>query len=59
VNLLHIDHDVIDVGLNRCADVIAEHVVHAPLVRVTSVPQTEGHGGIAIEREMALTIFYK
>jgi hypothetical protein len=48
VNLLCLDHDVIDVGLDHCADVIAKHMVHALLVCCTYVPQTEGHGVIAM-----------
>jgi hypothetical protein len=36
----HLDYDVIDVGLNRSTNVFAEHVVHAPLVCHTRIPQT-------------------
>jgi hypothetical protein len=48
VNLLRLDYDVVDVDLDRCTDVIAIHVVHASLVCGTNVPQSEGHGSIAI-----------
>jgi hypothetical protein len=48
MDLLSFDHDVIDLGLDHFADVITEHVVHASLVCGTSIPQTEGHGSVAI-----------
>ena len=46
-----LDYDVIDVGLDRSANVFAEHVVHAPLVCRTRIPQTERHGNITIHAE--------
>jgi hypothetical protein len=33
-----LDYDVIDVSLNRSADVLSEHVVHAPLVCRACIP---------------------
>jgi hypothetical protein len=36
-----LDHDVIDVSLDRSADVLSEHVVHAPLVCCTCIPQAK------------------
>jgi hypothetical protein len=42
------DHDVVDVGFDRCANVIAEHVVHATLICEVGILQPEGHGSIAI-----------
>jgi hypothetical protein len=36
------------VGLDYRADVIAEHVVHATLIRGTGIPQTKGHGSITV-----------
>jgi hypothetical protein len=47
MNLLCLDHDVVNVGLDHRTDVIAEHMVHA-MVRGTDVPQPKGHGSIAI-----------
>jgi hypothetical protein len=46
-----LDYDVIDVGLDRLANVFAEHMVHAPLVRRTRIPQAERHGDIAVHAE--------
>jgi hypothetical protein len=46
-----LDYDVIDVGLDRLANVFAEHMVHAPLVRGTRIPQVERHGNIAVHAE--------
>jgi hypothetical protein len=46
-----LDYDVIDVGLDRSTNVFAEHVVHAPLVRCTRIPQTKRHGNIAVHAE--------
>jgi hypothetical protein len=46
-----LDYDVIDVGLDRPANVFAEHMVHAPLVRRTRIPQAERHGDIAVHVE--------
>jgi hypothetical protein len=34
-----LDYDVIDVSLDRSANVLYEHVVHAPLVCRTCIPQ--------------------
>jgi hypothetical protein len=48
VNLLRFDHDVIDVDLDYSADVTIEHVVHSSLVCEAIIPQTEGHGSVAI-----------
>jgi hypothetical protein len=36
----HLDYNVIDISLDRSTNVFAEHVVHAPLVRRTRIPQT-------------------
>jgi hypothetical protein len=36
-----LDNDVIDVSLDRSADVLPEHVVHAPLVCRTCIPQAK------------------
>jgi hypothetical protein len=47
----HLDYDVIDVGLDRSTNVFAEHVVHAPLVCRTRIPQTERHSNIALHAE--------
>ena len=46
-----LDYDVIDVGLDRPANVFAEHMVHAPLVRRARIPQAERHGDIAVHAE--------
>jgi hypothetical protein len=47
----HLDYDVIDVGLDRSTNVFAEHVVHAPLVRCTRIPQSKWYGNIAVHGE--------
>jgi hypothetical protein len=46
-----LDYDVIDVGLDRAANVLAEHMAHAPLVRRARIPQGERHGDIAVHAE--------
>jgi hypothetical protein len=46
-----LDYDVIDVGLDRPPNVFAEHMVHAPLVRRTRIPQAERHGDIVVHAE--------
>jgi hypothetical protein len=46
-----LDYDVIDVSLDRSANVLSEHMVHAPLVRRTRIPQTKRHGDIAVHVE--------
>jgi hypothetical protein len=46
-----LDYDVIDVGLDRAANVFTEHMVHASLVRRARVPQAERHGDIAVHAE--------
>jgi hypothetical protein len=46
-----LDYDAIDIGLDRVANVFAEHMVHAPLVRRARVPQAERHGDIAVHAE--------
>ena len=46
-----LDYDVIDVSLDRSANVFAEHMVHAPFVRRTRIPQTKQHGDIAVHAE--------
>jgi hypothetical protein len=51
LGLPRLDYDVIDVGLDRAANVFAEHMVHAPLVRRTRIPQTERHGDIEVHAE--------
>jgi hypothetical protein len=43
-----LDYDVIDVSLDRSANVFSEHVVHAPLVCRTRIPQTEWHSNVAV-----------
>jgi hypothetical protein len=43
-----LDNDVIDVSLDRLADVLPEHVVHTPLVCRTCIPQAKWHSSIAI-----------
>jgi hypothetical protein len=43
-----LDNDVIDVSLDRSADVLSEHMVHAPLVGCTCIPQAKGHNNITI-----------
>jgi hypothetical protein len=43
-----LDYDVIDVSLDRSTNVFAEHVVHAPLVRRTRIPQTKWHSSVAV-----------
>jgi hypothetical protein len=47
-----LDYDVIDVSLDRSTDVLAEHVVHAPLVCRTRIPQTKRHSNVAVHAEM-------
>jgi hypothetical protein len=44
----HLDYDVIDVSLDRSTNVLSEHVVHAPLVCRTHIPQTEWHSNVAV-----------
>jgi hypothetical protein len=44
----HLDYDVIDVSLDRSTNVFTEHVVHAPLVCRTRIPQTKWHGNVAV-----------
>jgi hypothetical protein len=46
-----LDYDVIDVGLDRAANVLAEHMVHAPLVCRAHIPQAKRHGDIAVHAE--------
>jgi hypothetical protein len=46
-----LDYNVIDVGLDRPTNVFAEHMVHAPLVRRTRIPQAERHGDISVHAE--------
>ena len=46
-----LDYDAIDVGLDRSTNVFAEHMVHAPLVCRTRIPQTERHGNKAVHAE--------
>jgi hypothetical protein len=46
-----LDYNVIDVGLDRPTNVLAEHMVHAPLVRRARIPQAEWHGDIAVHAE--------
>jgi hypothetical protein len=43
-----LDYDVIDVSLDRSTNVFTEHVVHAPLVRHTHIPQTKWHSNVAV-----------
>jgi hypothetical protein len=43
-----LDYNVIDVSLDRSADVLSEHVVHAPLVCCTCIPQAKWHSSIAL-----------
>jgi hypothetical protein len=43
-----LDYDIIDVSLDRSTNVFAEHVVHAPLVRRTRIPQTKWHSNVAV-----------
>jgi hypothetical protein len=43
-----LDYDVIDVSLDRLANVLSEHVVHAPLVCRACIPQTKWHSNIAV-----------
>jgi hypothetical protein len=43
-----LDKDVIDVSLDRSADVLSEHVVHAPLVCCTCIPQAKWHSSITV-----------
>jgi hypothetical protein len=43
-----LDYDVIDVSLDRSADVLSEHMVHTPLVCRACIPQTEWHSNIAV-----------
>jgi hypothetical protein len=44
-----LDYDVIDVSLDRSTNVLSEHVVHAPLVCRTRIPQTEWHSNVAVQ----------
>jgi hypothetical protein len=46
-----LDYDVIDISLDRSTDVLAEHVVHAPLVCCTRIPQTKRHSNVAVHVE--------
>ena len=46
-----LDYDVIDVSLDRSTNVFAEHVVHAPLVCRTRIPQTKRHSNVAVHAE--------
>jgi hypothetical protein len=43
-----LDYDVIDVSLDRSANVLSEHVVHAPLVCRACIPQTKWHSDVAV-----------
>jgi hypothetical protein len=43
-----LDYDVIDVSLDHSADMLSKHVVHAPLVCRTCIPQTKWHSNIAV-----------
>jgi hypothetical protein len=43
-----LDYDVIDVSLDRSTNVLSEHVVHAPSVCRTRIPQTEWHSNVAV-----------
>jgi hypothetical protein len=43
-----LDHDVIHVSLDRSADVLSEHVVHAPLICCTCIPQAKWHSSITV-----------
>jgi hypothetical protein len=43
-----LDYDVIDVSLDRSTNVLSEHVVHAPLVCRTRIPQTKWHSNVAV-----------
>jgi hypothetical protein len=43
-----LDYDVINVSLDRSTNVLSEHVVHAPLVRRTRIPQTKWHCDVAV-----------
>jgi hypothetical protein len=45
---LCLENDVIDVSLDRPADVFSEHMVHAPLVGGTCIPQAKWHCSITI-----------
>jgi hypothetical protein len=45
---LRLDYDVIDVSLDRSTNVLSEHVVLAPLVRRTRIPQTKWHSNVAV-----------
>jgi hypothetical protein len=42
-----LDYDVIDVSLDGPTNVLSEHMVHAPLVRRTRIPQTKWHSNVA------------
>jgi hypothetical protein len=44
----HLDYDVIDVSLDRSTNVFAKHVVHAPLVCRTRIPQTKWLSNVAV-----------
>jgi hypothetical protein len=43
-----LDNDVIDISLDYSADVFSEHMVHAPLVGCTCIPQAKWHSSITI-----------
>jgi hypothetical protein len=43
-----LDYDVINVSLDHSTNVLSEHVVHAPLVRRTRIPQTKWHSNVAV-----------
>jgi hypothetical protein len=45
-----VDNDVINVSLDRSADVLSEHVVHAPLVCRTCIPQAKWHSNITCQK---------
>jgi hypothetical protein len=48
VGLSGLDHYIVNIGLNRRAYVVAEHVVHATLIRGARVAQPDGHAHVAI-----------
>jgi hypothetical protein len=43
-----LDNDVINISLDCSADVLSEHVVHAPLVGRTCIPQAKWHSSVTI-----------
>ena len=43
-----LDHNIIDISLDRFDDVIPEHMVHTLFVRGAHIPQAKGHGSVAI-----------